>query len=200
MRSLQQESNWRGGNSRIAGEEGRLYLLYPWNQLKLTACCFHQEKRKKKKRERGLLFQNGSQIQWEHMSWGDWCKGLNCTIYHLWLLQILLISAVSVIATLVPEPTVTVLTQSGWTLTHFMWPQPNSICHMSIQSTSCLLFQMMLRDKMTWDHVCSAQKYQRINILGSKHLTNEKWEIMDKFSFLLFLEGLTWEVIVFIVS
>ena len=62
MRSLQHASNWRGGNSRIAGEEGRLYLLYPWNQLKLTACCFHQKKRKKKKRERGLLFQNGSQI------------------------------------------------------------------------------------------------------------------------------------------
>lgn len=71
-------------------------------------------------------------------------------MHHLWLLQILLTSPVSVIATLVPEPTATVLTNSGWTLANFVWVQPNSVVHMPTQCTSCLLPQLILRDEMTW--------------------------------------------------
>lgn len=62
-------------------------------------------------------------------------------------------------------------------------------------------------DTKGWDdlgparyHICTTQKYKRINILGIKHLTNEKWELMDKFSFLFPLKGLTWKAVVFMVS
>lgn len=58
---LQQASSWRWGISRIDGGKGRLYLLYPWNQSKMTECCscYHPPPPTKKKKVREVSYFRG---------------------------------------------------------------------------------------------------------------------------------------------
>lgn len=82
----------------------------------------------------------------------------------------------------VMAPITNILTNSGWTLTNLMRAQANSILHMS----TLHILPPILGDgegcndvQSARYHICTAQKYKRINVLESKHLTNEKWELTD---------------------